>query len=263
MAAGWTGAGAGAGAGVGAGPSTGQVIASGGSKSEGGDVRGRDVRGGDLEGLDGGNTMAVLAVDRANNCVTRLKVYLQATTCASQVSGATASRLPLPLTMTTPTPTPATPTITTTTASATPTTATAATTEVQGQEQQQPPLSTPPLTGVASSSHSLTEVVDTADIVSLVVAGVGVGVGASASASASVGVDVGVTAGNHTLYTPSLTNPITTYRTFLYTPNLTLSYTPFYAHIISSHPFHHPYPQPTSPSPIATASTTPITAVYR
>ena len=44
--------------------------------------------------------MTLLAVDRANNCVTRLNVCVQTTSCALQSSGATASRLPLPMTMT-------------------------------------------------------------------------------------------------------------------------------------------------------------------
>ena len=61
-------------------------------------VRSADMRGGDLEGLEGGNTMTLLAVDRANNCVTRLNVCVQTTSCALQSSGATASRLPMTMT---------------------------------------------------------------------------------------------------------------------------------------------------------------------
>ena len=88
------GVGNGAGKGVGKGAPTEGVVNSRRTASKvGGDMTGRD-----LDGLEGGSTMTTLAIDRANNCVTRLKVYLQATTCAVQTSSVTASRLPMPLT---------------------------------------------------------------------------------------------------------------------------------------------------------------------
>ena len=87
-----TRAGGGAEAGVGGRVKAGERVGETTSKG-GGDMMGRD-----LDGLEGGTTMTTLAIDRANNCVTRLKVYLQATTCAVQTSSVTASRLPMPFT---------------------------------------------------------------------------------------------------------------------------------------------------------------------